>query len=107
MYVKSNPKNRDNIWMKFGMRSFCKECGSTLSVELNPSARRPSIRPSICAQVKGRRTEEGDEICFPYIFGPLLRSGGLVIKSRLRGRRVPGWKPDSIEDPPCMRPAAH
>ncbi|GBL80365.1 hypothetical protein AVEN_92274-1 [Araneus ventricosus] len=32
--------------------------------------------------------------------------GGLVVKSRLWGRRVPGSKPDSTEDPPCMGPAA-
>ncbi|GBN60849.1 Signal peptide, CUB and EGF-like domain-containing protein 2 [Araneus ventricosus] len=28
--------------------------------------------------------------------------GGLVVRSRLWGRRVPGAKPDSTEDPPCM-----
>ncbi|GBM47448.1 hypothetical protein AVEN_6131-1 [Araneus ventricosus] len=33
--------------------------------------------------------------------------GGLVVRSRLWGRRVPGSKPDSTEDPPCMGPAAH
>ncbi|GBL89048.1 hypothetical protein AVEN_255191-1 [Araneus ventricosus] len=27
--------------------------------------------------------------------------GGLVVSSRLRGRRVPGSKPDSTEEPPC------
>ncbi|GBM18282.1 hypothetical protein AVEN_224163-1 [Araneus ventricosus] len=32
--------------------------------------------------------------------------GGLVEKSRLWGRRAPCSKPDSTEDPPCMRPAA-
>ncbi|GBM49041.1 hypothetical protein AVEN_120644-1, partial [Araneus ventricosus] len=34
----------------------------------------------------------------------LLCRGGLVVKSRLRGRRVPGSKPDSTKDPPCMEP---
>ncbi|GBO37364.1 hypothetical protein AVEN_64584-1 [Araneus ventricosus] len=30
--------------------------------------------------------------------------GGLVVSSQLRGRRTPpGSKPDSTEDPPCMR----
>ncbi|GBM11712.1 hypothetical protein AVEN_75661-1 [Araneus ventricosus] len=33
--------------------------------------------------------------------------GGLVVKSRLWGRRVPGSKPDSTEDPPCMGLVAH
>ncbi|GBN96818.1 hypothetical protein AVEN_243057-1 [Araneus ventricosus] len=32
--------------------------------------------------------------------------GGLVVKSRLSGRRVPGSKPDSSDDPPCMGSAA-
>ncbi|GBM90642.1 hypothetical protein AVEN_213561-1 [Araneus ventricosus] len=32
--------------------------------------------------------------------------GGLVARSRLWGRRVPGSKPDSTEDPPCMGPVA-
>ncbi|GBM79988.1 hypothetical protein AVEN_47456-1 [Araneus ventricosus] len=31
--------------------------------------------------------------------------GGLVVRSRLWGRKVPGSKPDSTEDPPCMGPA--
>ncbi|GBN79373.1 hypothetical protein AVEN_82288-1 [Araneus ventricosus] len=31
--------------------------------------------------------------------------GGLVVRSRLWGRRVPGSKPDSSEDPLCMGPA--
>ncbi|GBL90798.1 hypothetical protein AVEN_269081-1 [Araneus ventricosus] len=44
---------------------------------------------------------------------PLLAShlsvrgrGGLVVRSRLWDRRVPGSKPDSTEDPPCMGPVA-
>ncbi|GBO18871.1 hypothetical protein AVEN_164753-1 [Araneus ventricosus] len=28
--------------------------------------------------------------------------GGLVVRCRLRDRRVPGSKPDSTKDPPCM-----
>ncbi|GBL85495.1 hypothetical protein AVEN_34660-1 [Araneus ventricosus] len=28
--------------------------------------------------------------------------GGLVVRSRLWGRWVPGSRPDSTEDPPCM-----
>ncbi|GBN41103.1 Relaxin receptor 1 [Araneus ventricosus] len=32
--------------------------------------------------------------------------GGLVVRSRLWGRRVPGSRPDSTEDPPCMGPVA-
>ncbi|GBO22636.1 hypothetical protein AVEN_36230-1, partial [Araneus ventricosus] len=32
--------------------------------------------------------------------------GGLVVRSRLWGRRVPSLKPDSTEDPPCMGPVA-
>ncbi|GBM17435.1 hypothetical protein AVEN_207502-1, partial [Araneus ventricosus] len=34
------------------------------------------------------------------------RRGGLVVKSRLQGRRVPGSKPDSTGDPPCIGPVA-
>ncbi|GBN77183.1 hypothetical protein AVEN_157047-1 [Araneus ventricosus] len=30
--------------------------------------------------------------------------GGLVVRKRLWCRRVPGLKPDSAEDPPCMGP---
>ncbi|GBN20078.1 hypothetical protein AVEN_234772-1 [Araneus ventricosus] len=29
--------------------------------------------------------------------------GGLYLRSRLRSRKVLGWRPDSIEDPPCTR----
>ncbi|GBN68224.1 hypothetical protein AVEN_56125-1 [Araneus ventricosus] len=32
--------------------------------------------------------------------------GGLVVRSRLWGRRAPGSKPDSTEDLPCMGPVA-
>ncbi|GBM45687.1 hypothetical protein AVEN_145572-1, partial [Araneus ventricosus] len=32
--------------------------------------------------------------------------GGLVVRSRPWGRRVPGSRPDSNEDPPCMGPVA-
>ncbi|GBM51918.1 hypothetical protein AVEN_1502-1 [Araneus ventricosus] len=32
--------------------------------------------------------------------------GGLVVRFRLWGRRAPGSKPDSTEDPPRMGPAA-
>ncbi|GBO08880.1 hypothetical protein AVEN_140990-1 [Araneus ventricosus] len=32
--------------------------------------------------------------------------GGLVARSRLWGRRVPGSKPDSTEDPSCIGPTA-
>ncbi|GBM66922.1 hypothetical protein AVEN_199898-1 [Araneus ventricosus] len=32
--------------------------------------------------------------------------GGLVVGSRLWGRRAPGSKPDSTENPPCMGPAS-
>ncbi|GBO34342.1 hypothetical protein AVEN_123619-1 [Araneus ventricosus] len=35
-----------------------------------------------------------------------LGRGGLVVRSRLWGRRVPGSRPDSTEDPPCMGPVA-
>ncbi|GBM60760.1 hypothetical protein AVEN_233827-1 [Araneus ventricosus] len=35
-----------------------------------------------------------------------LGRGGRVARSRLWGRRVPGSKPDSTEDPPCMGPVA-
>ncbi|GBN87709.1 hypothetical protein AVEN_131809-1 [Araneus ventricosus] len=32
--------------------------------------------------------------------------GDLVVRSRLWGRRAPGSRPDSTEDPPCMGPVA-
>ncbi|GBN49777.1 hypothetical protein AVEN_74068-1 [Araneus ventricosus] len=32
--------------------------------------------------------------------------GGLVVRPRLWGRRIPGSIPDSTEDPPCMGPVA-
>ncbi|GBM78526.1 hypothetical protein AVEN_260452-1 [Araneus ventricosus] len=32
--------------------------------------------------------------------------GSLVVRSRLWGRRAPGSKPDSTEDPPCIEPVA-
>ncbi|GBO03925.1 hypothetical protein AVEN_73511-1, partial [Araneus ventricosus] len=38
-----------------------------------------------------------------YISGGL---GGLVVRSRLWGRRVPGSKHDSTEDPTCMEHVA-
>ncbi|GBO45363.1 hypothetical protein AVEN_200425-1, partial [Araneus ventricosus] len=33
-------------------------------------------------------------------------SGGLVVRSRPRGQRIPGSKPNSTEYPPCMEPIA-
>ncbi|GBO39497.1 hypothetical protein AVEN_32258-1 [Araneus ventricosus] len=36
----------------------------------------------------------------------LKGSGGIVVSSRPWGRRAPGSKPDSTEDPSCMGPAA-
>ncbi|GBL99474.1 hypothetical protein AVEN_68765-1 [Araneus ventricosus] len=39
------------------------------------------------------------------LFNPRGR-GGLVVRSRLWGRKVPGSRPDSTEDPPCMGPVA-
>ncbi|GBM76139.1 hypothetical protein AVEN_272983-1 [Araneus ventricosus] len=33
---------------------------------------------------------------------PKLGLDGLVVRSRLRDLRIPGSKPDSIEDPPCV-----
>ncbi|GBO14535.1 hypothetical protein AVEN_239491-1 [Araneus ventricosus] len=38
---------------------------------------------------------------------PICGRGGLLVRSRLCGRRVPGSKPDSTEDPLCIGPAAH
>ncbi|GBL90597.1 hypothetical protein AVEN_179496-1 [Araneus ventricosus] len=32
-----------------------------------------------------------------------MGSGGLVVRSQPRGRRVPDPKPDSTEEPPCKR----
>ncbi|GBN82150.1 hypothetical protein AVEN_65092-1 [Araneus ventricosus] len=32
--------------------------------------------------------------------------GGLVVRSRLWGRRAPGSRPNSTEDPSCMGPVA-
>ncbi|GBM75195.1 hypothetical protein AVEN_263048-1 [Araneus ventricosus] len=40
------------------------------------------------------------------IRGSSLGRGGLVLWSRLRGWKVPGSKPYSTEDPPCMGPVA-
>ncbi|GBN03503.1 hypothetical protein AVEN_116546-1 [Araneus ventricosus] len=37
---------------------------------------------------------------------PYLGRGGLVVRSRIWGRRVPGSRPDSTEDPSCMGPVA-
>ncbi|GBM55200.1 hypothetical protein AVEN_182151-1 [Araneus ventricosus] len=37
---------------------------------------------------------------------PGVGRGGLVVRPRLWGRRAPGSKPDSTEDPPCMGPVA-
>ncbi|GBM75711.1 hypothetical protein AVEN_36105-1 [Araneus ventricosus] len=36
------------------------------------------------------------------LFAFLMGGGILVVRSRLRGRRVPGSKPDSTEDPSFM-----
>ncbi|GBL98269.1 hypothetical protein AVEN_174070-1 [Araneus ventricosus] len=44
------------------------------------------------------------EVC-SKIFLLLLQSPA-VVRSRLWGRRVPGSKPDSTEDPPCIGPVA-
>ncbi|GBN65927.1 hypothetical protein AVEN_154209-1 [Araneus ventricosus] len=34
---------------------------------------------------------------------PVVLRGGLVVRSRLRGQRVPDSKPDSIQELPCKR----
>ncbi|GBM57579.1 hypothetical protein AVEN_85446-1 [Araneus ventricosus] len=38
----------------------------------------------------------------PKRFFTFGNHGVLVVRSRFRGRRVPGSKPDSTEDPSCM-----
>ncbi|GBL74872.1 hypothetical protein AVEN_243715-1 [Araneus ventricosus] len=38
---------------------------------------------------------------------PQRGRGGLEVRSRPWGQRVPGSKPDSTEDPPCVRPVAN
>ncbi|GBM66352.1 hypothetical protein AVEN_69100-1 [Araneus ventricosus] len=40
----------------------------------------------------------------PYLVWEIYTSGrgGLVVRSRPWGRWVPGSRPDSTEDPPCM-----
>ncbi|GBN58246.1 hypothetical protein AVEN_144231-1 [Araneus ventricosus] len=44
---------------------------------------------------------------FPtFLYYNFRGRGGLVVRSRLWGRRVPGSKPDSTEDPPCIGPVA-
>ncbi|GBL92713.1 hypothetical protein AVEN_119104-1 [Araneus ventricosus] len=43
---------------------------------------------------------------FPVYLKKIAVRGGLAERSRLWGRRVPGSKPDSTEDPPCMGPVA-
>ncbi|GBN89042.1 hypothetical protein AVEN_126236-1 [Araneus ventricosus] len=50
----------------------------------------------------------GHEI-FTKIFLTLRNNShdGLVAGPRLRDRKIPGSKPDSPEDPPCIGPAAH
>ncbi|GBL67062.1 hypothetical protein AVEN_246745-1 [Araneus ventricosus] len=45
-----------------------------------------------------------DPIADLPFFGRILGRGGLVVRSRLWDRRVPGSRPDSTEDPPCMGP---
>ncbi|GBM03475.1 hypothetical protein AVEN_95378-1 [Araneus ventricosus] len=51
----------------------------------------------------GKPTELVKHQSFPAYQGG---RSGLVVRSRLRGWRVPGLKPDSTEDSPCMRPSA-
>ncbi|GBL74585.1 hypothetical protein AVEN_235496-1 [Araneus ventricosus] len=46
------------------------------------------------------------KLCFSRLTGYQDR-GGLVVRSRLWGRRVPGSKPHSTEDPPCIRNLIH
>ncbi|GBL72722.1 hypothetical protein AVEN_127956-2-1, partial [Araneus ventricosus] len=45
-------------------------------------------------------------ILLSFRFSALLPQkgcGGLMVRRRLRSRRVRGSKPDSTEDPPCLR----
>ncbi|GBM73053.1 hypothetical protein AVEN_268530-1 [Araneus ventricosus] len=44
-------------------------------------------------------------IMLPVLFLAILNGhSGLAVRSQFRGRRAPGSKPDSSEDPPCMAP---
>ncbi|GBM94734.1 hypothetical protein AVEN_119560-1, partial [Araneus ventricosus] len=58
----------------------------------------------------GPRTSDDDAGRIHQMFIRSLKSlrcrGGLVGRSRPRDRRVAGLTPDSIENPPCMGPAA-
>ncbi|GBL83094.1 hypothetical protein AVEN_165317-1 [Araneus ventricosus] len=49
-----------------------------------------------------KNNELDERFCLPTHKG----RGGLVARSRLWGRRAPGSKPDSTEDPPFMGPVA-
>ncbi|GBM33870.1 hypothetical protein AVEN_5916-1 [Araneus ventricosus] len=51
-------------------------------------------------------TEQKRETLSTYVMLFMNGLGGLVARSRPWGRRAPGPKPASTEDPPCMRPAA-
>ncbi|GBM37459.1 hypothetical protein AVEN_263137-1 [Araneus ventricosus] len=76
--------------------------GYDLSSEMGPKSHTTIIVPSgwrETAYIYGSLSSVNSR-CHPD--GPRW----LVVRSRLWSQRVPGSKPDSTEDPPCMGPAA-
>ncbi|GBM53706.1 hypothetical protein AVEN_56405-1 [Araneus ventricosus] len=61
-----------------------------------PTPNQPTLLGLRRKETAGKRTKHRDK----------EGRGGLVVRSRLWGRRAPGSKPDSTEDPPCMGPVA-
>ncbi|GBL92177.1 hypothetical protein AVEN_91518-1 [Araneus ventricosus] len=77
---------------------------------------KPDSRKATCIFCDGKFSEDtrGEEqfssfntLAFVRLISVIFNGrGGLVARSRLWNRRVPGSKPDSTDDPSCMGPAA-
>ncbi|GBO22659.1 hypothetical protein AVEN_76021-1 [Araneus ventricosus] len=69
---------------------------------------RPSSRHHIATEYVVHPRWYANTFSHCYVFTPpyYRGRGGLVARLRLWDRKIPGSKPDSPEDPPCMGPVA-
>ncbi|GBM16278.1 hypothetical protein AVEN_195383-1 [Araneus ventricosus] len=68
--------------------------------------RRKLILSYLVVESHGHSRWRSRSSCSTITLIPLIiwSRGGLVVRSRLQGRRIPASKPDSAEDPPCTGP---
>ncbi|GBM10525.1 hypothetical protein AVEN_109322-1 [Araneus ventricosus] len=61
---------------------------------------------TIASVIIGRSYGNREPTSIFWILDFIVENGGLVVRSQLWGRKVPGSKLDFVEDPACMGPVA-